>query len=298
MIHILSKILTLSLLAFLPMSVSASCVVEADTVAVIVDRTLVPDELYGDTIVTLSPEKESTTFARPYDSTHDFHWQEFAIPTATATVSALFVKTPKLVQARLWMQKQLANKTGEPRTAVDDYIQYLPMVASYGYYFCGIKGEHNLLDRTIILAMSYATFAVVNNTMKFAFDEKRPNSGALNSFPSGHTGTAFVGAEFLRREYWNTNKWVAMSGYAVGIAVAYLRVYNNRHWVNDVVCGASIGYLSTTFAYWLYPKIFRKRARYHQQQILQPLRPKTDISFYAVPTLSTDFYGASALVRF
>ena len=200
----------------------------SDTVAVIVDPALTPDEIYNDSVVVISPARESTTFANE-DHTHDFHWEQFAIPAGIATASALFVKTPKLVQAREWMQHQLANKTGQPRTKVDDYIQYAPMVASYALYFCGVKGEHNLLDRTLILAMSYATFAVVNHTMKFAFSEKRPNTGALNSFPSGHTGTVFVGAEFLRREYWHTNKWIGVAGYACALAVAYLRVYNNRH---------------------------------------------------------------------
>lgn len=182
------------------------------------------------------------------------------------------------------MQHQLANKTGQPRTKVDDYIQYAPMVASYAIYFCGVKGEHNLLDRTLILAMSYATFAVVNHTMKFAFSEKRPNTGALNSFPSGHTGTVFVGAEFLRREYWHTNKWIGVAGYACALAVAYLRVYNNRHWVNDVVGGAAIGYMSTAFAYWLYPKIFRRRAALHREELLRRIDPEGQAAFTPLPT--------------
>ncbi len=255
----------------------------SDTVAVIVDPALTPDEIYNDSVVVISPARESTTFLHE-DHTHDFHWEQFAIPAGIATASALFVKTPKLVQAREWVQHQLANKTGQPRTKVDDYIQYAPMVASYAIYFCGVKGEHNLLDRTLILAMSYATFAVVNHTMKFAFSEKRPNTGALNSFPSGHTGTVFVGAEFLRREYWHTNKWIGVAGYACALAVAYLRVYNNRHWVNDVVGGAAIGYMSTAFAYWLYPKIFRRRAALHREELLRRIDPEGQAAFTPLPT--------------
>lgn len=266
-----------------------------DTVAVIIDPALTPDEIYNDTIVTLSPAKESTTFYHE-DHTHDFHWEQFAIPAAVVTTSALFVKTPKLVQAREWVQKQLANKTGQPRTEVDNYLQYAPMLASYAIYFCGVKGEHNLLDRTIILAMSYATFAVVNNTMKFAFDEQRPNTGALNSFPSGHTGTVFVGAEFLRREYWHTNKWIGVAGYACAVAVAYMRVYNNRHWINDVVAGAAIGYMSTAFSYWLYPKIFRKRAALHREELLRRNAPA--VTCFALPYASTTSAGVSCLITF
>ena len=36
------------------------------------------------------------------------------------------------------------------------------------------------------------------------------------------------------------------------------RIYNNRHYINDVVAGACVGILSTKFAYWLYPKLFKK----------------------------------------
>lgn len=250
----------------------------------------------SDTVaITIGPIDETTAFCHE-DHTHDFHWEQFAIPAATFTASALFVKTPKLVQAREWVQKQLANKTGQPRTEVDNYLRYAPMVASYALYFCGVKGEHNLLDKTIILAMSYATFAIVSYTMKFAFDEQRPNSGALNSFPSGHTGTVFVGAEFLRREYWNTNKWIGVAGYACAVAVAYLRVYNNRHWINDVVGGAAIGYMSTAFAYWLYPKIFRKRAARHREELLR--RNTTSMTCFAVPYASTTSAGVSCLITF
>ena len=34
-------------------------------------------------------------------------------------------------------------------------------------------------------------------------------------------------------------------------------MYNNRHWLNDILAGAGIGILSTKFSYWIYPKIFK-----------------------------------------
>ena len=209
---------------------------------------ITPDELYGDSIVVVSHEQETTNTtpaAFMLDHTHDFHWEQFIVPAGVIAASSLFVRTPKLVRAREWVQKQLANRTGQPRTEVDNYLQFLPLAAGYGLYACGVKGEHNLLDKTIILAMSYATFAAVNHSLKFAFGEQRPNSMAMNSFPSGHTGTAFAGAEFLRREYWDTNKWIGVAGYACAAVVGYMRIYNNRHWFNDVLGGAALGYMWT-----------------------------------------------------
>lgn len=63
----------------------------SDTVAVIVDPALTPDEIYNDSVVVISPARESTTFLHE-DHTHDFHWEQFAIPAGIATASALFVK--------------------------------------------------------------------------------------------------------------------------------------------------------------------------------------------------------------
>ncbi len=189
------------------------------------------------------------------------YWQ-LGTPVVVGAAAALFVKTPKLVQAREYVQKHLSQH-GKHKTTVDNYLQYVPIVASYGLFACGVKGENGLLDRTILAAMSYTIFAAVNAGMKAAFGEKRPDSDARNSFPSGHTGTAVTGAEFLRREYWSTSPWIGAAGYAVALTTAYLRVHNDRHWINDVIGGAAVGYFSTTLAYWLYPKIFRKRYERH-----------------------------------
>lgn len=102
-----------------------------------------------------------------------------------------------------------------------------------------------------------------------------------------------------------------MAGYACALAVAYLRVYNNRHWVNDVVGGAAIGYMSTAFAYWLYPKIFRRRAALHREELLRRIDPEGQAAFtplpptpdrtlrcFATPYASTTSAGLSCILTF
>ncbi len=68
---------------------------------------------------------------------------------------------------------------------------------------------------------------------------------------------------FLRKEYWDVSPWIGVAGYAVAAGTGFFRMYNNRHWLTDVLTGAGIGILSTQAAYWLYPTItktfFRKR---------------------------------------
>jgi membrane-associated phospholipid phosphatase len=95
--------------------------------------------------------------------------------------------------------------------------------------------------------------------------EERPDGSSNNSFPSGHTATAFAGAEFMYQEYKDKSIWYGISGYIVATATGAFRVVNNRHWVTDVVAGAGIGIITTKAAYWMYPylnkKVFTKKEK-------------------------------------
>jgi membrane-associated phospholipid phosphatase len=121
----------------------------------------------------------------------------------------------------------------------------------------GIKGKHNLKDRSIILGTAFIIMGTSVFGMKKITKVNRPDDSNITSFPSGHTATAFMGAEFLYQEYKDVSIWYGISGYVVASGVAYLRIYNNRHWLTDVVAGAGFGILSTKVAYWIYP--FMKR---------------------------------------
>lgn len=103
-------------------------------------------------------------------------------------------------------------------------------------------------------AIAYLCMAVIVNTTKFLVDERRPESGAMNSFPSGHSATVFLGAELMRIEYGNA---IGVAGYAVAAGVGFLRMYNGLHWYNDILAGAGIGILCARIGYWLLP--FEKR---------------------------------------
>jgi membrane-associated phospholipid phosphatase len=71
-----------------------------------------------------------------------------------------------------------------------------------------------------------------------------------------------MGAELLYQEYKEKSFWYGISGYVVASGTGAFRMYNNRHWLTDVVAGAGIGILSTKVAYWLYPtvnKLFKNK---------------------------------------
>ena len=238
------------------------------------------------TTASITPDSLSTyTSDCMTDATHRLSLKEVLIPTVLVGASALCINNGWLIKQRNCLQQTL-SADGDHRTKADDYLQYSQMVAVYSLNLCGIKGKHSFSDRTIILAMSYATMGILVNTMKHTFKEKRPDSEARNSFPSGHTATAFMGAEFLHKEYKDISPLIGYAGYAVAAVTGYLRIYNKRHYLNDVIAGACIGILSTKFAYWLYPKCFKK-AKCNQFA-----------SIGAIPYYAQNEVGMSVLIKF
>lgn len=158
------------------------------------------------------------------------------------------------------------------KITVDDFAQYAPTVATYGLNLCGIKGKHGYGDLTIISGTAFALMSLTVHATKRATRVMRPDGSARNSFPSGHTATAFMGAELLRREYRDVSPWIGVAGYTVAAGVGFSRMYNNRHWMTDVIAGAGIGILSVQAAYRLYPVVSRAffRRQYLKNAYISP----------------------------
>jgi len=144
------------------------------------------------------------------------------------------------------------------KITIDKYLQYALAFAVYGLNAMGVKGKNNFRDRTMIYLLSNAIMGVTVQSLKAITKIQRPDGYGTNAFPSGHTATAFVAAEFLQQEYKDVSPWYGVAGYSMAIATAYLRMYNNKHWFRDLLPGAGIGMLCTKLAYWLYPAVNRK----------------------------------------
>lgn len=138
---------------------------------------------------------------------------------------------------------------------VDDYLQFAPAAAVYALNLSGIKGKHNLFDASMLYVTSAAIMGISTHFVKQGVGRMRPDGSGTNSFPSGHTASAFMAAEFLHQEYKDVNPWIGYAGYFVATATGTLRMYNNKHWFSDVVAGAGFGIASTKIAYLVYPYV-------------------------------------------
>ena len=70
------------------------------------------------------------------------------------------------------------------------------------------------------------------NGIKYTASEMRPDGSTRNSWPSGHTATAFMAATILHKEYGLTRSpWYSVGAYTLATATGVMRVLNNRHWM-------------------------------------------------------------------
>ncbi len=91
---------------------------------------------------------------------------------------------------------------------------------------------------------------VVGDTIPsdFKFGKGFSGGSGQQSFPSGHSTTAFAAAAAVTseaRRIWPRSLWVvAPVMYGGATLVGLSRMYHNRHWASDVVLGAAIGTFS------------------------------------------------------
>lgn len=162
------------------------------------------------------------------------------------------------------------------KTEIDNYTQLFPYIPVVGLKALGYDGRSSwdrLLTSTLL---SNAVMALAVNATKYSVKEMRPDNSTANSFPSGHTATAFVAATVLHKEYGLTRSpWFSVGGYTVAIGTGFMRVLNNRHWISDVMAGAGIGILSTELGYFLGDIIYKNRGitRLELKNLTDPNHP-------------------------
>ncbi|MBY0384853.1 phosphatase PAP2 family protein, partial [bacterium] len=119
----------------------------------------------------------------------------------------------------------------------------------YGFYY--FTENLNYRSKSIHMLKS-TTYTVLTTTLlKALIREPRPAEGNKNvdSFPSGHTASAFAFAAVIGTEhewYWGT------AAYALATFVGFSRINDNAHRLHDVVGGAVIGLTYGLSLHYLY----------------------------------------------
>ena len=91
--------------------------------------------------------------------------------------------------------------------------------------------------------------------LKASFGRHRPSTGDSstsfdgfsidhNSFPSGHTSTAFAIATVFANQYEKT-PYIKPISYGLAALTGLSRINDQKHWASDVFIGAALGYFTS-----------------------------------------------------
>ena len=125
-----------------------------------------------------------------------------------------------------------------------------------GFYLYGQFGENEKIERTALLAAeSFLVSSLFNSVLKVMMRRTRPFDGVSadtfdssftgnNSFPSGHTTTAFAIATVVANEYEKV-PFIAPISYGIATLTGLSRLNDQKHWASDVFFGAALGYFTS-----------------------------------------------------
>ena len=140
------------------------------------------------------------------------------------------------------------------------FVQY-PSIFGGALYTVGLFARETELRKTgrmLIQALAYSGTLTIG--MRYLFGRARPftskngdpyqftwfqTAGDTQSFPSGHTVVAFATSTVLAEQI--DTWWARVVLYGFASLTGYARLYNDKHWLSDVIFGAALGFGSGMF---------------------------------------------------
>ena len=141
-----------------------------------------------------------------------------------------------------------------------------------------ISGDKKSTETAVLASSAMLQSGIVVTFLKGIFGRQRPfwadgvdrwsgpvgffkrfesgQQGRYDSFPGGHSITAFSLATVVAMQYRKT-VWVPILAYATATGVALSRVTENKHWLSDSLVGSALGYVIGRLV------VRNHRSRYH-----------------------------------
>lgn len=211
-----------------------------------------------------TPEAASAAFSSDTIADYRFSPRQLILPGALVAAGS-FGAANGWFRARI--DRNVDHALGSHRQwRICDYVEFVPLAASVAVGFADGSCRYTFADRSLAAVTSFVLLEAVTQPLKRIVGRERPDLSDSHSFPSGHTATAFAGAELCRIEY---GAWVGTAAYAVAAGTAAMRMAGRHHWLSDCVAAAGIGILSARAAMWLLPVERRILARiFHRNSAL------------------------------
>lgn len=131
----------------------------------------------------------------------------------------------------------------------------LPALGMYFWYGNNIEDQHKK-DTALLGIESFLFSGALTSALKMTVHRQRPNestsssswgefgfSAQHQSFPSGHTTSAFAVATVIAEEY-HYRPWVPVFSYGLAAMTGWSRLNDNYHWASDVAFGGATGYFT------------------------------------------------------
>lgn len=190
--------------------------------------------------------------------------------------------------AKYGLQKLVRSTVSDTfRTHLDDWLLWGPIPIMYGADLFKVPAKNTVWNQTKFLIISEIGTSALTWGLKLGLRIERPDNGALDAYPSGHTSQAFCQSQVLFNEFRETAPLLAASGFLFSVPVAALRVLNNRHWVPDVLLGAGVAILVTNLVYHFEP--LKDWNPFEKRRKKKALRNEKKLMF--IPSFRSDFKG-------
>ncbi len=241
-------------------------------------------QMRGTADTLLTPALPATTDSIP--ARNFWKPQTIAVPGAMFVYGLIALKNKELIRFNHHIREDIHPLTPGAARPLDDYLQYAPAIVAFSLPLVGVHGQHGFVDQVMMFGLSNIFLNLAVQPAKRIFKSMRPDSSNHLSFPSGHTTEAFANAELLRLEYRGQSPWYGIAGYAAAATTGYLRMYHDKHWLNDIIAGAGIGILSTRLSWYFYPRLAKL------------ITGKPTLKFAVLPTWHQGSAGLAVFRRF